>query len=376
MLAQATPGLPDTPLEKEFQRCVAEAVPKQPPCLLLFRTDQRENVEGCRWLMVVWLPSTAPEAECAMCVHSRGLLAKLVPQPYFLRELFACGPHQLTWRAACEANAESCKEAAGRRAPHARLHCAPPGSTAAAVISGPVTQAPTLQGLLERLVRREDHCIRLVLMASARVTAGGLVAPPTLEAKVCESRSPAHLAKAGLPAGACYFVMYSKDDLAFIHWCPESMSSKDTTRIHDDARYAILKAAVLSIVAGAFPSPQPRVLQVNAREPQDIVDGINRATAPEASTAPALPLRLSGRSQEGERSWPAPGAVADWPDHWPSAASSGTAPVSLVLPQRPVPPWRGGARTGTISALAASPASSAHRAKVTKIGTTHFRDLH
>mmetsp|Transcript_48304 Transcript_48304/g.151857 ORF Transcript_48304/g.151857 Transcript_48304/m.151857 type:complete len:431 (-) Transcript_48304:94-1386(-) len=373
VLAQATPGLPDTSLEKEFQRCVAEALPKQPPCLLLFRTDQRENVEGCRWLLVVWLPSSAPEADRVACVRSRGLLAQLVPHPHFLRELFATGPHELTWRAACDACAGSSKEAAARRVQHPRLHKLAPGGTASIPV-GPVVPTLPAVGLLARFGRREDPCVRLTLTSPFRAGRGGKASAPALEAKVVDSRSPAHLAKAVLPPCSCYFAMHVRDDLAFIHWCPESMTSKDTARISDDARHAVLKAAVLSFVLGVVQPPHPRVLRVSAREPQEILDSFNRAAAGEAAPS-ALPPRVAVRAAEEARSWPAPGGVADWPDHWPPDAVSVAMPASLLLPQRAVPPWRGGGRHGVISVLANTPGSIAARTKVQKLVTHHFGDM-
>merc|ERR1712187_443735 len=84
------------------------------------------------------------------------------------------------------------------------------------------------------------------------------------------------MGKGGLPSSACFFVMYNRDDLLFIHWCPEN--TKDSVRVMEDARYAVLKSVVLSHILKAIPQPSPRVIQVDAREPQDIADGAAKNT--------------------------------------------------------------------------------------------------
>eukprot|EP00435_Cladocopium_sp_Y103_P012752 s1470_g3.t1 len=99
---------------------------------------------------------------------------------------------------------------------------------------------------------------------------------PQLEAKAVDCRSPSQLAKADLPSTSCYFALFSREDLVFVHWCPDRMSRDHFTRMRDDSRYAVLKPAVMKLVMDAF-DPQVRLLQVDAREPQELVDHANRA---------------------------------------------------------------------------------------------------
>ena len=33
------------------------------PSFLLFRADFSENIDGCRWLLLAWLPDAVPEVE-------------------------------------------------------------------------------------------------------------------------------------------------------------------------------------------------------------------------------------------------------------------------------------------------------------------------
>merc|ERR1712039_1042071 len=141
------------------------------------------------------------------------------------------------------------------------------------------------------------------------------------------------------------------------------------------------KSVVLGHVMKAIPEPLPRVLQVDAREPTDIADGAAKVTELGTFSSVLSAARPTG-SKDPDRGWPAQGAVADWPDHWPSAATNSVFPATLSFPERPVPSWRGGRKGGTISASGAGAAMTAasghgHRAgisKITRLTTQHFKD--
>ena len=42
------------------------------PSFLLFRADLSENINGCRWLLLAWLPDVAPEVERARWGEGKG----------------------------------------------------------------------------------------------------------------------------------------------------------------------------------------------------------------------------------------------------------------------------------------------------------------
>mmetsp|Transcript_24802 Transcript_24802/g.51889 ORF Transcript_24802/g.51889 Transcript_24802/m.51889 type:complete len:193 (+) Transcript_24802:1-579(+) len=181
-----------------------------------------------------------------------------------------------------------------------------------------------------------------------------------------ECQTPAQLAKAELPSTSCFFALYSRDDLVFVHWCPDRLSRDPTVRMRDDSRYAVLKPTVQRLVMSAFPTP-PRLLLVDAREPQDLVDGANRAAdanvAKQADSKQLIPLARGGYLA-AEPTWPSKGAKADWPLDWPKEVTASVAmPAGMLLPMRPVPPWRGGSKAHTISASSTSVASTV-RAKL------------
>ncbi|CAE8725682.1 unnamed protein product, partial [Polarella glacialis] len=367
---------PGAALEAEWERCVKNLIDSEKPCLLLLRTDEHENIDGSRWLLVAWLPQSASEAERALYMRSRSLLADLVPQPYFLRELLASDKRGLSWSAACAAMAQTVgalrarsgeEDIVGEQVLRLQRQTCSGGH-----IEGPVTQSQSLAAFLGRLVKREDSCLRLVLSTQRAMGAssgfapgeggatGSQRAPPLLEAKVVESRTPRELAKAGLPSGACFFALCSRnpessrDDLIFVHWCPDRVVGKDSsTRSFEDTRYAVLKGMVLQIVLAAFPH-RPRVLQVDAREPEDITAGTNRAVEAADGTAPGIPAGAVGASEDRR---PTKG-YTDWPADWPEASTAVAMPASLALPRRPVPHWRGGSKAHSISGFSAPSVSS------------------
>ena len=181
-----------------------------------------------------------------------------------------------------------------------------------------------------------------------------MLSAPVIEAKVIECRSPAQLAKTELPATSCYFALYTQDDLVFVHWCPDRMSRDPFTRMRDDSRYAVLKSSVLSLVMEAF-DPQVRVLQVDAREPQELADHANRADERAAQARKTLLVPQGvGKfpDSSGDAKFPDKGAKADFPIDWPSEVTSttnGAMLANLSFFVRPVPHWRGGAKAHTIN---------------------------
>lgn len=392
-LAKILKEEPSASLDKEFARCIAALVEDSEPCLLIFRADGNENIEDSRWLLVVWLPEEATEFECALLIRSRGVLTRLVSNPVFLRELFASKKKELTWTAAfqelaspsgADTSAVGSTDVAGALVTAFRA--------GGAVGAGPIARPSALAGLLQRLVKREDGCTCLKLML-------GSAAPPmvaTLEAKTFESRSASQLAKASLPNSACYFVVHAREELLFVLWCPEG-NPKDTSRVSEvvhprsgapNARYAVLEASVLRVVVEAFPSPPPRVVRVCAEKPLDIVDGANRAAeegsgAARTSATRSLTRAMTNAAGNGEdRPFPQVGAPADFPADWPAPAaqSPGAVPVSLALPERPVPPWRGGSKGHTIgntsNNVGAAPVDAYRRQRPNnRIGTSVFRDM-
>eukprot|EP00747_Dinoflagellata_sp_TGD_P031756 gnl/TRDRNA2_/TRDRNA2_135536_c2_seq2.p1 gnl/TRDRNA2_/TRDRNA2_135536_c2~~gnl/TRDRNA2_/TRDRNA2_135536_c2_seq2.p1 ORF type:complete len:274 (+),score=32.95 gnl/TRDRNA2_/TRDRNA2_135536_c2_seq2:93-824(+) len=178
--------------------------------------------------------------------------------------------------------------------------CVPACRSRALSEVGPRGATTPLGPALERLMQGIDPCVRLLFVGrDASDPLGSL----SFEVQAVSSRNPVQLAQGSLPASACYYVMLLKDHLLFILWCPE-VSSKQKARVLDDARHAVLKDRVLQEVKAAISEPRLRLVQMEAREPQDILDGAERAGA--------------GTSAQ-------PGA---------------TVPVSIGLPERAAPPWR------------------------------------
>merc|ERR1719362_915957 len=386
-LLRTTQEVPGAAVDEEFVRCVTEASDENGPCLFLFRTDHRENINGCLWLLVAWLPIRAPEAERAVYIRSRGLLADLVPQPYFLREFFANTRRELSWKAVREAGAVS---AAGFAIKEASAPLAKVGRTPfiADVQDGSVALSISLLGMLQRFARRDDKCLKLSF-AHPIVKPGEVVKPTAgqplaLEARTCEARSLSSLVETGVLdfRSCCYLAMHRDDNLVFVLWCPspsgpslkdlKDSSSRDgqshkivseearaMARVADDARYALLYTAVLNAVTRIFPKPRPHVVQIHARD----TDGLDIHTQRVAAAAKV------GRDQpSAHERWPMPGTEAHWPEFWPSTATMSIFPVSLALPERPVPSWRGGHRGATLSTATMS------RTRVYRVATTYYKD--
>lgn len=342
-------------MEEEFERCVEQLIEDDKPCLLLFRADGRENIEGSRWLLVAWMPKKAPDADRAAYMRSRGLLSDLVSQPYFLREYFAHRRLELKWRLVCSA-VEDREKAPPGSSPPVGLGC-----HECTLPDGPIALGASLVVLLQRFMRKEDLCLRLNLIGSKTPVKWAAQQPGSrggpdlliLDAKTHDCKNVLNLAKSGLPSSVCFFVTFSKDDLVFVHWCPDMNLRKDAARAMEEARYAVLKRVVLQTVLKACTNPPERVIQIDAREQLDIHEGvIGRAVD---STSSPLPLRGSPRPADLERSWPSPGSPADWPWDWPAAASGTVMPSSLVFPERHVPHWRGGSKMHTIGTESGAP---------------------
>lgn len=387
-LTQTTQEVPGAAVDEEFVRCVKETSDENGPCLFLFRTDQRENIDGCRWLLVAWLPIRAPEAERAIYIRSRGLLADLVPQPYFLREFFASTKRELSWKAVRETGAVSAGGIAIKEpvAPQAKIRRTPFTEDAQ---DGLVALSISLLGKLNSFAKRDDKCLKL-FFAHPVLKPGEVAKPPTagqpaaLEARTCEARSLTSLVESGVIdfRSCCYLAMHRDDNLVFVLWCPspsgpslkdpKDSSSRDGqshkivaedarafARVAEDARYALLYKAVLNAVTRIFPKPRPHVVQIHARD----TDGLDAHTQRVTAAAKA------GRDQpSAHERWPTPGTEAHWPEFWPSTATMSIAPVSLALPERPVPFWRGGHRGATLSTATMS------RTRVYRVATTYYKD--
>eukprot|EP00927_Polykrikos_kofoidii_P078154 TRINITY_DN75010_c0_g1_i1.p1 TRINITY_DN75010_c0_g1~~TRINITY_DN75010_c0_g1_i1.p1 ORF type:complete len:457 (+),score=60.66 TRINITY_DN75010_c0_g1_i1:149-1519(+) len=352
---------PGQPLDKEFMRCVTKQVEPKKPVLFLFRTDENENLDGSRWLLVSWLPTDAPELQRALHVRSRGLLARLVPQPYFLTELFARDHRQLTWsnvRETCGVMfgggvGKVTKELAGtahqmssaqttQMVPETYRPEIVPGNKAIAPKKSPTKLFEKSAEVLRRFARGEVFCVRVVL--SREDTSNKIM---SLDVQVSEAKTAWMLAQAGLPNHDCYFAMHLTGNLLFVLWCPDA-PQKDLHRVSEDIRHAAMKASVAEVVFGALPEPRPRLIQIDARDPGDIVDG--------ASGQPIGTTRGSSRSGALAR----PVAEADLSTvvtgntfglHGPAPpqrSPTATIPSSLAFPERPFPPWRGGSKVHTI----------------------------
>ncbi|CAL1141173.1 unnamed protein product [Cladocopium goreaui] len=349
-LANSMPDEGET-LDKEFARCVQGLLEPDKPSFLLFRADVSENIDG-RWLLLAWLPDVVPEVERLRYVRSRNLLADQLPQPFFLRELLLREAQQLLWSRAAQALRGGDAETMAPRLP--------PRQEAA---EGPVRLSQAAQSLLQRMARREESCLKLIF--SGRFSLKQMKTLPTiveqlsaasqtgpqLEAKAVDCRSPSQLAKAELPSTSCYFALFSREDLVFVHWCPDRMSRDHFTRMRDDSRYAVLKPAVVRLVMDAF-DPQVRLLQVDAREAQELVDHANRAdermVADELGSKVLVPQGAAAPS--GDCKFPDKGAKADWPLDWPKEVTTPVAmPANLCFFLRPVPYWRGGSKEHTIN---------------------------
>mmetsp|Transcript_3275 Transcript_3275/g.5946 ORF Transcript_3275/g.5946 Transcript_3275/m.5946 type:complete len:415 (-) Transcript_3275:53-1297(-) len=333
-LANAMAEVAGASLDSEFSRCVTALVDDTSPSLFLFRTDTCENVDGSRWLLVAWLPDRAPEAERAVYVRSRSLLARLVPQPYFLREFLAEKREDLSWNIARVGND------VGEDVWSAALDDIIGGCISGSGLSTPMLKAPlqhrkTLAGLLQRLANREDPCLQMLLSSSgSRVYSGRAGAAITLEAQANDSRSPTQLAQARLPGKACYFVMPMRDHVLFFLWCPDTSGvPKDHLRIAEDTRYAVLKTSVIRLIVEAFPDPKPYVAQVEAREQADIVEGAAKAA------------EKAKRAAIGTADLPYMNELNPERRHNPAQA----VPSTMSIESRPFPPWRGGSKSHTIS---------------------------
>lgn len=323
-------------LESEFNRCVAGLVEDRVPSLFLFRTDTAENINGSRWLLVAWLPDKAPEVERAVYVRSRSLLARLVPQPYFLREFLAEKREDLTWKTARAGN-DSGEEAWSATLDDIISSCASASGLTMSLPKGPVNHRKALPALLQRLANREDPCVQMLLAVSgSKLYSGKAGCACTLEAQANDSRSPTQLAQANLPRKACYFVMPMRDHVLFFLWCPDTTGvSKDHSRVVEDTRYAVLKTSVIRIILEAFPEPKPFVAQVEARDPQDIIEGAARA-AEKAKRAALGTVDLPYVSELN-------------PERRYNTAQAVPSTMSIDSISRPFPPWRGGSKSHTIS---------------------------
>ena len=331
-------------LDKEFQRCVKSLLEADKPSFLLFRADMTENIEGGRWLLLAWLPDSVPEIDRTRYVRSRGLLADLVPQPYFLGELLVREPTQLVWPVAAAVLKPKKEDSSSFGAPSPKV-----------ALEGPVRLSQTAQSCLQRLANREESCLKLVFsgrfslkrLQTISEQLGPQMTAPVLEAKVMDCRSPSQLAKTELPSTSCYFALLNRDDLVFVHWCPDRMSRDPFTRMRDDSRYAVLKSAVLSLLLETL---KVRLLQVEAREPQELVDHANRAderlVADLAASKALVPLGYPERSERVGAKFPEKGK-ADWPMDWPKEAEP-AMPANLSFFVRPVPHWKGGSKAHSI----------------------------
>eukprot|EP00929_Paragymnodinium_shiwhaense_P092187 TRINITY_DN52064_c0_g1_i1.p1 TRINITY_DN52064_c0_g1~~TRINITY_DN52064_c0_g1_i1.p1 ORF type:complete len:451 (-),score=116.98 TRINITY_DN52064_c0_g1_i1:90-1442(-) len=354
---------PGQALDREFMRCVTKQVEPKKCSLFLFRSDENENIDGSRWLLVCWLPADASELQRAVHMRSRGLMARFVPQPYFLSELLAKDHRQLTWSAAREACGVNFGGGLGKVSKE-MLIVVPQGQAEACMQAYPPVRVPlklTLkcEGLLQRLVRREESCLRLTLLKEEHhAGVHGLGRASTLDALSVNSKSPwslADSARTTLPPHDCYFAMLLNSTageltLLVILWCPESQQ-KDVFRVTEDIRHASLKSTVAERLLQAFPAAkgQPRLVMIDARDPQDIVDSAaGQASGSRGRSAHAPPSQMDiGNALSGDtfglRGTPPAGVT-------PTAS----IPCTLQLPERPMPPWRGGSKSHTIGAPAPS----------------------
>lgn len=339
-------------LGAEFERCVAAIADDAAPSMLLFRVDERENVDGSRWLLVTWVPSASPLAERSTCVRSRYLLLGLVPQPYYLSELMADERSGLTWAAARAANAVLLRET-GLSTPEL-VSAKEPVSFRCLSVSLPTMQRSlehdeSLAALLTRFANKEEPSLMLRIRAPrarARVETdfdGGApdaegAAPPraesehiTLIGKACQWRTPSQIVgSTKLPSSACYMAMMVREDLLFVLWCPEE-AAEQKKRL-GDARCALLKTEVLEVLMSAFGEKRPRVLQVHARDKKDITDG---AMTAKPIAFPSL-MALGTYSENGERTGCSGFAVAG---AFGGADKETPLHAILVFTERPIPRW-------------------------------------
>jgi len=338
---------PTETLDEEFVRAMAETVEDKSPCLLLFRTDQRENIDGCRWLLIIWIPDGSSQIERSIVVRSRNLLCQLVPHPYFLREYFVGNRKKLTLAAARGATAPSVAVEKVDASP--ALNC-----NAAPVLPDSFNRSSVLNDLLGRFASKQDPCVRLRLNSvgpqkSAKAGLANIVRSasaasklehpnmPVLDCQVCEARSPAQLTGV-LSSYSCFFAMHLRDAILFLFWCPEGRGAgpRDCARSVDDARHAVLKATVLNTLLDFFPGKKPRVIQIEAREQQEILEGASVAAA-----------RCSSMDSD-DRSTSLGSLLT------PAA----NVPCAMGFPERPVPPHRGGTKAHTITSCSGNAGTS------------------
>jgi len=352
-LEEAMKEEPNQPLDKEFMRCV-KPEPKT-PLLFLFRTDENENLAGSRWLLISWLPLDAPEVKRAIYVRSRGLVARLVQQPYFLSELLAKDARQLTWSVAREQGlmfgggvGSSAHNLTTELSSHTVATELVPGAKAIAPRPTPVSISEKASQTMINFGTKMETCIRLFSSKEDLVARGR--GATVIEVKSEHCQTPVALAQMGsahaLPNSNCYFAMHVKDAIYFVFWCPDN-STKDIHRVTEDIRHAALKASITTLVMQALPKPWPRLVTIDAREPQDIVDGAagqpvgagDRKRGERSSIKPAEPDISNAL---GGYAFGVYGA-----DRGPSQPPK-MMNCSLALPERPFPPWLGGSKAHTI----------------------------
>lgn len=375
-------------LKHEFERTMRLAIQADPgedgPGLILFRADARENIEGSRWLLVVWLPAHCSLASRAVTMRSRGLLTTAVSQPYFLQETFVDTAEDLRWDLVQQSHT---KGPLGRRADLALLDPTTGGGGSKMTlkellkkaddlglslpvddeedkdtaleelctiyrdqkgfigaaefrrlkrdartavkpypippVQAPLAQSESLAKNLHALARQEESCIRLVLAGGAT----NAISPLVLESvAVRDVHGVVRLAEEAATLRVCsYFLLMHRGCLFFVFWCPESAGGKSSLRLREDACYAVMKASVLRVVLQGFPDPPRGVLQVDAHEAQAILDAAGAVGAGSRSASFGSLMNRDG-----------PSDVAP------------NVPCIMEIPERLYPPWLGGSKASTI----------------------------
>lgn len=323
-LGQATllPEAFGASLHDEFARCVI-ALADASPCLFLFRADNAENVDGSRWLLVAWIPFEAPAADRVVCNSCVGLLARLVPHPYFLREFVAKDRAELTLAKAFAGAHPSTAVACSL---NERAHS---GSSHDMIVDIEVSE--TASALLTSLAKGDELGIQIWFTVDPHDEGSQPRLLDTLEGQVCGSRSVTQLAHSALSTSSCYYALLMPDHLLFVLWNPDPGGAQRLGRAAQMARSALLKATVLDHVLRPFGRSTPRVVQVDAQEAQDLMDSAPLGARHSLPTIAARTAVSIDRSKLATRGAGPVGAF-----FCPEAASA-KQPTAVNFHERPLP---------------------------------------
>lgn len=373
------------PIDKEFFRCVSKEADASVPFLFLFRTDDRENIQDCRWLLVAWVPKNASEVDRAIYMRSSTTLGYAVPNPYYLTELAAKDLVQLSWPSVLQVGSLF----GGAIASSTRNPAALPIffskhqlTMASGISPSGIVPHQQLQGgalrvtmgsfpFIVRFAKKEEPCIRLFLAkedATSKKSSAAASKTLALEAQPMHYKTAAALGPHLVVPNNCYYALHLKDSLLIMLWCPES-AHWDRERVAEDTKYALVKNLIPDLLLKSFCLPHPMISFMDLQNLQDFEDMFGLRSSKDIGGQPLCevltPSALIVGNVLGLRGVQPPATVP---------TSSITS--SLAFPERPVPYWRGGSRIHTIGTRM-GPSIAIQRTNTLRVATNTMtnRDL-